>query len=280
MDKNTNEILGPYDALEKYVIDNKISNIDLYNDAMMYHKFSEYFNHMLPFRVDGINIKVYSLLRNIRNIKLNLSDINISYMAQFGRLIEMMYNDANYKIMHMNEYEILHRKIDVSRFCKCVILFLDTTIKIIDNDCNRQYFCFGTGKKCDGIHDKCIKKCGLTTDEITHMQNIKNIANMAHNYPVQNTDYDNLFMYVSEQTKDLDISYENGNPYFIKNFGNINNLYSRTCDILSKIMYSVFGKTLDINQNISILCQNSIGITCKDITSYTREMIGNCVPIL
>lgn len=269
--------LEPYDALEKYISDNKITNIDLYSDITIPNKFSEHFDHMLPFRIDGINIKVYGLLREIKNINLKKSEINSSYIASYGRLMEMMYEDMNHKLIHMNEYEILRRKINIVTFCKSVILFLDSTIKIIDMHSKQTIFCFG---KCANGEHKCIKNHGLSPAEIKHMNNIRNIANLSHNYPATDTDYDNLHLYVDEKTDGSREIYDNGDKHFIKYFGNIYELYLHTCNILNKIICSLFTNVHEMNGNISLLCRNSIGFMPLDVTNHNGTIIGNCTPIL
>jgi len=187
-----------YKYIETSINKYQITMLNLYNNPKLLLNKETPIHLRSDFEREYINIKVYSLVYNIRNINLPNGDLQKSFISNVANLNEMYYEYMNYEIKHFNNYEILKPQLKVILFCKYVILLLDNMNKLKNETTHNRYFCFGSGDRHNIPNHLCIENCNLTLEENKHMKKIHDIANFMHNYPAITEDIKNLYMYVTE----------------------------------------------------------------------------------
>lgn len=248
------------DDIEKYIINHSISNYDLYNDSFGKN----------PLYSRTINIKVYSLLRDIRKINFPCNEITINYIASYIDMVEIWYEYKRHKALsYNNEYGVLRPKMNIIKFCKNITLFLDSLLAI-HGGIQKSYYCFGdrcTTQKHNELY--CLRKI-LDNDQLEHMLNIKTIANTTHNFPATVIDIANLHIFVNEGTVNSELLQENGAVYYIKRFGNIDYLYEKSIKILIEILSRTFGVSDNVNKVCIKLWQLSLMYVMDDINNLYK----------
>lgn len=244
-----------------------------------------------PYDANHIDLKVYSLFRKIirLNIVGNRSTISNNLMEKrllmsYAYLVDMICDHKQHKISNLHDYYLTKDKINVGIFCKYTGLFLDSIIKVLNNnDTGKLYFCCG---ECTNNHHDpkkigdCIKRYThqiypITEDEIEHMKKIKIIGSFLHNYPAEVEDIKNL-SFLDRKEKDNKTVIYNGESMYIKEFGNIDEIYDKTYSILVKLLFNIFGSTENSTSYVESLCTKSYTVMSIDTTNNNSGYISNC----
>lgn len=259
--------------VEDYIIENNVQNIALYTnpdtipdfDDYLVQKHRSYTKELMKYKKRPtfyeINLKTYSLYRDIRFVNLRFVPIITSFMVSFGALTEMIYEHKNKRSNIAYQYDILKLKYNTLVFCKRIMVFLNSIAKVLNqpSDCktyesSQKYFCLHdcTSKSSEHV---CVSRCKLTPNEIEYLRTIRQLANSTRIYPAIVDNSEDLQLFVPRTFENANEIIIGGRLHWIMNYGSMTEIYDKIYIILLRIMFNLFGKCATINPNIIELCK-------------------------